>query len=311
MKTLLTYFRSFLKELHLWYYTSVSLLVAALIYLNYQHGLEKIYIDAGSWFAKYVKYFLLFFTAYAGAFLLQLLFLKKINWYKQPWFWIILFAGPLLFSWKVNFDFFNPWINTRWTYPYDEVYHYSINWIVRVLAIMLPVILIWWIKDNTEQPFYGIKKTKNLQPYLWMIAILVPLVAAASTQPDFLRMYPKAKNISAVPVKTVTDYGYYLFFELSYGFDFVSIEFFFRGFLIFALIKICGKEAIVPMAAFYCTIHFGKPLGEAISSYFGGLLLGIVAYHTRSVWGGLIVHLGIAWLMELGGWLGNQLAHTA
>jgi membrane protease YdiL (CAAX protease family) len=140
-----------------------------------------------------------------------------------------------------------------------------------------------------------------------MIALLFPLIIAASTQPDFLQMYPKAKNINELPVNSFKDNGYYLLFELSYGFDFVSIEFFFRGFLILSLIKICGKDAIIPMAAFYCTIHFGKPLGEAISSYFGGLLLGIVSYHTRSVWGGLIVHLGIAWLMELCGWLGNYL----
>ena len=54
---------------------------------------------------------------------------------------------------------------------------------------------------------------------------------------------------------------------------------------------------------FYCTIHFGKPLGECISSFFGGLLLGIITFHTSAIWGGLIVHLGIAWLMELGGYL--------
>jgi len=96
-----------------------------------------------------------------------------------------------------------------------------------------------------------------------------------------------------------------LIFELSYGSDFFSIEIFFRGFLVLAFAKWAGKDAILPMACFYCTIHFGKPLGECISSYFGGLILGIVVYNTKTIWGGLIVHLGIAWLMEIGGWLGN------
>ena len=45
-------------------------------------------------------------------------------------------------------------------------------------------------------------------------------------------------------------------------------------------------------------------MAEAISSFFGGTLLGIVAYNTGSIWGGLIVHLGIAWMMEIGGWVG-------
>jgi hypothetical protein len=31
------------------------------------------------------------------------------------------------------------------------------------------------------------------------------------------------------------------------------------------------------------------------------MLLGIVVYNTRSIWGGLLVHLGIAWMMEMAG----------
>ena len=46
-------------------------------------------------------------------------------------------------------------------------------------------------------------------------------------------------------------------------------------------------------------------MAEAISSFWGGLLLGIIAFNTGSIWGGLIVHLGIAWLMEAVGWLGG------
>jgi hypothetical protein len=94
-------------------------------------------------------------------------------------------------------------------------------------------------------------------------------------------------------------------YELSYGLDFVSIELFFRGFLVIALARYAGQYAILPMAAFYCTIHFGKPLGECISSFFGGLALGVIAWRTRSILGGLIVHLGLAWLMEVGGYIGN------
>ncbi|MBL0146939.1 MAG: hypothetical protein IPP48_15685 [Chitinophagaceae bacterium] len=67
---------------------------------------------------------------------------------------------------------------------------------------------------------------------------------------------------------------------------------------------ICGTHCIIPVACFYCAIHLGKPMAEAISSFWGGLLLGIVSFNSGSIWGGLIVHLGIAWFMEIGGWLG-------
>jgi membrane protease YdiL (CAAX protease family) len=89
-------------------------------------------------------------------------------------------------------------------------------------------------------------------------------------------------------------------YEFVYGIDFVFIEFFFRGFLILALARIAGPGVILPMASFYVFIHFGKPMGETISSFFGGTLLGIIAYYSRSIAGGIIVHMGIAWMMEAG-----------
>ena len=134
--------------------------------------------------------------------------------------------------------------------------------------------------------------------------IMVPLIALSSTQKDFLQIYPKAKMLDQIPVNNFVGKLRYIVFEVCYGFDFVSIEFFFRGFLILSLMNICGMHCIVPVACFYCSIHLGKPMGEAISSFFGGSLLGIIAYNTGSVWGGLIVHLGIAWMMEIGGWIG-------
>jgi hypothetical protein len=39
-------------------------------------------------------------------------------------------------------------------------------------------------------------------------------------------------------------------------------------------------------------------MGEAISSIFGGYILGIFAYSSRNIYGGLIAHLGVAWGME-------------
>ena len=77
------------------------------------------------------------------------------------------------------------------------------------------------------------------------------------------------------------------------------VELMFRGFFVIGMSSVLGREAVVPMAVFYCTIHFGKPEAEAISSLFGGYLLGAIAYQTRSIWGGVIVHIGLAWMMEL------------
>ena len=116
---------------------------------------------------------------------------------------------------------------------------------------------------------------------------------------QFQQAYPKVKNIAFILPYTRYDVIYTLLYELSYGTDFLTIESFFRGFVVLAFVRYVGKDAILPMAAFYCTIHFGKPLFECITSYFGGIILGVIVYNTRSIWGGFIVHLGMAWLMDI------------
>ena len=280
-------------------------MLAGIIYLNYWHGLEKKYAAGGKTkLADFAGYYLLYFIPFATAFFLQLLFFKDCNYYKNGWFWAILFLAPAFFSFRVNFDFHQSWVINKWQGADQKFYLYCLNWIVRVVVLLIPVFFIWLIKDKNVQPFYGTKALYNAKPYLIMLLIMVPLIALASTQKDFLQIYPRAKMLDHIPVNNFAGRLRYVFFELSYGFDFVSIEFFFRGFLILSLMNICGMHCIIPVACFYCSIHLGKPMGEAISSFFGGSLLGIIAYNTGSVWGGLIVHLGIAWMMEIGGWIG-------
>ncbi len=298
------YIREFYqREFRLFYFLLILLMIGLLIYVNYWHALEIKYINGGhSRWSHFAGYYLLYFIPFALAFFLQLFFFKDCNYYRNRWFWAILFLAPAFFSFRVNFDGQDILINKIWTGDELEFWSASIGWVVRVFVVLIPVYLLWQIKDKSNQPFYGSRALDNIKPYLIMLLIMIPLIALASTQKDFLEMYPKAKFLTGLqlPSKKL----HYLFYELCYGFDFVSIEFFFRGFLILSLLKICGTHCIIPVACFYCTIHFGKPMGEAISSFWGGLLLGIVSFNTRSVWGGLIVHLGIAWLMEIGGWIG-------
>ena len=47
------------------------------------------------------------------------------------------------------------------------------------------------------------------------------------------------------------------------------------------------------------SIAIGAVAGALISSFFGGYILGVFAYYSRSIWGGIIVHMGIALLMDL------------
>ena len=298
MQSIFGYIRSYVSQINWLVFLPSFFLIAFLIYLNYNWALHAV-IRSYDEEHQLVSWYFIFLGVLIFPYLLHSIFEKKKLFYNWR-FVVLLVLAPAIFAWKMvhTFD-----LKISADVYQNAYWNAVLYWPLKGVVVTLVLLLIWWWLDKKEQPFYGLSTCYfNARPYWIMLLIMVPLIAAASTQPDFLAMYPKLKNISYIK-----DSGawYKLLFELSYGSDFFTIELFFRGFLVLAFAKWVGKDAILPMALFYCTIHFGKPMGECISSFFGGILLGIVTLHTRSIWGGLLVHVGIAWLMELGGYLGN------
>lgn len=300
MKRIIGYVRNYFIEADKRILLLSSFFIAIFIFINYYYDLNH-YISTLADSQQYLMWYFVFLAAFSFPYILTALFSQQPIFRNKSFLFLFLIA-PAIFSWKMVFDVDIHFSNNRIQNAY---WNQVIYWPFK-LVVVTTVLFIIWKLTKEKQPFYGVStKDFSFKPYLAMLLIMVPLVAAASTQPDFLAMYPKLKSISFL--KDQHNNGLYkILYELSYGSDFVSIELFFRGFLILAFAKWFGKDAILPMACFYCTIHFGKPLGECISSFFGGLILGVVTYHTRTIWGGLMVHLGIAWMMELGGYLGNQ-----
>lgn len=171
--------------------------------------------------------------------------------------------------------------------------------LVEGFILMGPLLLFYAIFEK-QSHFYGLNpKGFSPKPYLIMLAMMVIPVTWAAFQTDFLQQYPKAFQGTGLSELNMGNWKSWVIFETCYGLDFVSIEFFFRGFLIMAFSTAMGKQAILPMAAWYMMIHMGKPLAETISSFFGGVLLGLLAFETKNIYGGILVHLGIAWLMEV------------
>jgi hypothetical protein len=303
MKKIVGFIKEFGREVDRVVLVVSTLFIAAMVWLNYGAGLENYLVHkTGFIFPDFTGRLILFIITFGFPYVVVYARRKKIQ-VSVP-FLICLLAGPVLFALKAG-------INTDLKITADESWNLYWNeilyWPIR-MVMMFVLLAICWRIFHYDKEHYGLT-TKNLQwkPYWLMLLFMVPLIAAASTQPDFLATYPKLKNILPLPDAAQPGWFYKLLYELAYGCDFFSIELFFRGFLVIGLSKWVGKEAIIPMACFYCSIHFGKPLGECISSYFGGLLLGIVSYHTRSIYGGLMVHLGIAWLMEAGAIIAGSL----
>jgi CAAX prenyl protease-like protein len=300
MNAFISYLKNYFREIRLLNFLLTSFFVAILIILNYTVGIEKRIIETSSWLLRLASFFIFYLLVFSTAYFLQSR--KGIIINEKNKFIFFLLIASLLFSLKIiHWNIFS--LTTEMLKdPWDRYLSIILQLPVKLLMIIFVMFLIW--KSSYEQEsFFGFtSKQFNAKPYLLMLLCVVPLIIFASTQQDFLRMYPKAKTIYFINDYTNNKWLLKLIYEISYGLDFVSIELFFRGFLVIGFIRFAGINTILPMAAFYCTIHFGKPLAECISSYFGGIILGVLAYRTKSILGGLMVHLGLAWMMEIGGY---------
>lgn len=306
MHAIVDQLRNYFRAANPWALILTSLVTAVLITINYTYGIESRINAFPSPLVKYTGFLLLFTFTFCTAWLIQAVF-SQDNIFATPFFFLLVLICPAIFAGKVTFDWFSAMVTKSMQWPWNAYWQVVLNWPLKFLLVFVLVSLLWrWGKY--EAPLAGITgKNFAAKPYFILLLYMVPLLALAATQADFLRVYPKWQRVDFIEPYLANSLPAKLLFELSYGLDFFTIELFFRGFLILAFLRYAGKATILPMAAFYCSIHFGKPLLECITSYFGGLILGVIVLHSRSIWGGLIVHLGIAWLMEVAGYIGRSL----
>jgi membrane protease YdiL (CAAX protease family) len=128
--------------------------------------------------------------------------------------------------------------------------------------------------------------------YLLLFAAVLPVVAGAALRPDFLKTYP----FYSLAGRSAVDF---LAWEALYALQFLSLEFFFRGFLLHTLKRDLGAHAIFVAVVPYCMIHFSKPLPEALGAIVAGIVLGTLSLRTGSILGGAMLHVAVAITMDV------------
>jgi len=189
------------------------------------------------------------------------------------------------------------------SYPFVQYLSRVFSLLLLPLTLFLVIIILIWI-NNLNRKSLGLSiKALNVRPFIYIFMTIIPVVAIASFNQGFQEYYPLYKPTLASEITSIPDYIFVGIYEFVYGLNLLSIEIIFRGILVIGFIRFIGKGSVFPMITFYCFIHFDKPVMECISSIFGGYLLGIIALYTRSIMGGSILHIGMAWLMELMAWI--------
>lgn len=281
-------------------YLLISIVIASSVFINYKFDFNYRFLTSQTGSVKYIHYFIFFGVAYYVA-LLVIAFSRKDNrFFSDRGFWVKSLLAISLLSLDSSLPFLRDWIHSTFQSELQYWAHkIGVN-VISFFTILLPLLVFRKLYDDKEKYRYGLNmRTFDARPYFQMLLIMLPILIAASFHSSFLKQYPMYKATSAHAVLGVPEWITIMSYEIAYGLDFVTVEFLFRGFMVIGMSSILGRNAVLSMAVVYCFLHFGKPPGEAISSVIGGYILGVVALETKNIWGGVIVHMGIAWLMEL------------
>jgi hypothetical protein len=301
MKKIWKFLKNHIQEdFHLGHYLSVASFLFVIIVLNYWFDFEDTYLEnMGEW-SKFFAYILFYGFPYFTGIFLWARFRNRVDIFRNKYFWIKSSVAVLVLSLDSSVPYLSPFVDR---YLAFEVQYWAYKVIVNAmsfLTVMLPLFLFYRFYDRDANNFYGLNQKKfDTRPYFIMMAIMLPLILLVSYNPAFVRQYPMYKTTAAHVYLGIDEWVTVAAYELAYGLDFLTVELFFRGFLVIGMVNLLGRGSVISMAILYCVLHFGKPAGEAVSSIFGGYILGVIAYETKSVWGGIIVHMGIAWMMEL------------
>ncbi|OUS26696.1 hypothetical protein A9Q99_15830 [Gammaproteobacteria bacterium 45_16_T64] len=224
---------------------------------------------------------------------------------------LLIAAACLLFvNYAKNADFFygmiklvSSWFDVRpyvvfqamKVQPYFSIYSQAWWGFVNVLGyLLIPMLCVKFIMKQSVRD-YGWQWGDVTAHKWWYVLLASPIMIFAilvSFRPDFSSHYP----FYPLAYRSWSDF---VLWECIYMSQFVAVEFFFRGFLVNALKPRLGSLSIVVMCLPYLMIHFPKPWLESTGAILFGLFLGILALRSRSIWGGVLVHITIALTMDV------------
>lgn len=160
--------------------------------------------------------------------------------------------------------------------------------------LVLPLLIVrFWFKQPLSQ--YGLQRGCIHRHTGWYLLLVLPIfffIYLVSDRADFLHHYPFYKLAHRSWLDLIC-------WELLYIFQFIALEFFFRGFMVHGLKHEFGLKAVLVMCLPYLMIHFPKPWLEATGAIAFGLCLGLLSMVSRSIWGGVLVHIAIATTMDI------------
>lgn len=155
---------------------------------------------------------------------------------------------------------------------------------------VLPVAIIYNALP-TNLPAYGTSLVMPLRSALWLlvlVVVIIPLNLFQAKKEENLKSYPqiRVKNWNARIL---------VFSAITWTLYLLAYEFFFRGFLLFALDEVAGPYwAVAVNTLLYALAHVPKGKFETMGAIPLGILLCVITFNTGSFWVAFGMHVVMA-----------------
>lgn len=169
------------------------------------------------------------------------------------------------------------------------------------LLVVIPCLVIrLWIKRPLSE--FGLTLPPRdrwrlaLLSFVLLTVVSLPAFYLGATHPEMKALYPYYRPFSG--------WGAFALYQLTILFFYITIEFIFRGYLLFGVAHeeermhgaaVFPHWALLIQMLSYTAWHLGKPLPEVWGTLVWGLAAGAVTLAVRSVWPVILSH----WLLNV------------
>ncbi|NCA66844.1 MAG: CPBP family intramembrane metalloprotease [Clostridia bacterium] len=181
---------------------------------------------------------------------------------------------------------------------YKYIYH---NFMAFLFFFVLSIPVVKLLLKQKAEDVGLVFKEKKMSIAIMLIALLiVPIMSlSAAIDPEMAAMYPLGG------AKIFSGAGFFILYYVSYMAYYFGWEYLFRG----MSLNIIGNKygfalAIAITTMISSLIHssiagFGKPFAETFSAIFGGILLGFIAYKSKSIYPTFVIHLLLGFSLDM------------
>lgn len=313
MKQILDYLKKYFEAyFNLKLYLSVAIFLALCISTNFYFDFQHTYLDPfrKQWIGWPIMSMMMAFPFLSICFFTYWMGDNK-EWLTSKEFWVKFVIGFAIIGFERSF--YGHHLLAEGMSVIDRRFFLRVmGWGKTYLTTFLPILIFYWYYEKSQddqQSWFGLTtRDTNFKPYFLLIVVVFVGIAIASYISELHTYYPRYQFTGGgrfAALHQVNEWVSVVIYEFVYGSYFLNVELFFRGFLVIGFARVLGGHAVLAMVGSYVFLHFGKPIAECISSAFGGYLIGVLALYSHRIWGGVVLHVALAWSMELFAWMQN------